>query len=149
MNYHHIKVNYCMSDDGLTPSFRKIYLDDTEILGVVAADFRWRPDEIPTLKLEILATDVEVDDFFRAETQTKTMSELMQEPIEALGLSVRAYNAIKRGCWNRSDFSSRDENNTVGDVVKAYQNGRLEKYWNLGSKTYREITDKLKAHGLI
>ena len=68
--FHNIRIKYTESD-GKVPRFRKIFLDDKEIVGVTAADLRWRPDEIPTLKMEIIAENVEIDDYFVVEAKQK------------------------------------------------------------------------------
>lgn len=61
------------------------------------------------------------------------------QPIDYLELSVRSYNCLKR-----HGISS------VGHLVSLYKNGYdFTKIKNLGVKSFKEITEKLKSFGLI
>lgn len=55
-------------------------------------------------------------------------------PIEAMDLSVRSYNCLKRR-----------ELNTLGLVMDAARNGELSKVRNLGRKSLEEVLNKIKA----
>ena len=39
----------------------KVFLDDTEVKGCTEAIFSWTPEEIPTVWLQFMATDIKVD----------------------------------------------------------------------------------------
>jgi len=129
---------------------KHIFIDDQEIFGVTAADLKLRPDEIPVINLEILATDVEVDGI-NCETFTKIIykSQLLNIPISAVNFSNRAYNALRRAHVFGEDWSERDNIETIGDVLRCYLNGRVKKYDGVGRKTMTEIKEKLTKLGLI
>lgn len=59
----------------------------------------------------------------------------LNKEIEALELSVRAYNALSR--W---------ECRTVGDVYALWKSGKIKKVRNLGDKSIGEIEDRLNAY---
>ena len=61
---------------------------------------------------------------------------LLETPLEAIGLSVRSYNCLRRA---RKD--------TLGDIVEMYEH-ELAQVRNLGRKSYEEVTAKLKEYGL-
>jgi Bacterial RNA polymerase, alpha chain C terminal domain len=73
------------------------------------------------------------------QTQAKTElvdRDLLTSPIELLGLSVRAFNCLKRNSIH-----------TISDLVMR-DSGDLHDIRNLGRKSHEEITTALKAHGL-
>ena len=39
----------------------KVFLDDTEVKGCTEAMFSWTPEDIPTVWLQLMATDIRVD----------------------------------------------------------------------------------------
>lgn len=59
----------------------------------------------------------------------------LNKKIEALELSVRAYNALSR--WKCR---------TVGDVYALWKSGKIKKVRNLGDKSIGEIEDRLNAY---
>lgn len=136
--------------DSCNPQFKKIFIDDKEILGVTSADLRLCPDEIPVFSFEMLATDVKVDGI-NCETFTKVIynSQLLNIPISAVNFSNRAYNALRRAHIFGEDWSECDNIETIGDVLRCYLNGRVKKYAGVGRKTLTEIEEKLTKLGLI
>lgn len=127
-----------------------IYLDDREVEGVVSADFEYRVDCKPVVKLSICVTEASIEmDHGDVEVSKTYRKEVLDVAIEKLGLSSRAYNALKWGCVKGETKDLRDRNKTVGDILKVLLNGRLRKYQNLGKKSYQEIQDKLVDLGLI
>ena len=132
-------------------SIRKhIFIDDQEIFGVTAADLRLRPDEIPTLTLEISSTDIEVEDV-ECDALRKYIykNDLLNMPIEYLKLTNRTYNALKRACVRGESLADHDRNETIGDVLKNYKSGRVRRYSHLGKKCLDEIRAVLTVCGLI
>jgi hypothetical protein len=61
---------------------------------------------------------------------------LLETPLEAMGLSGRSYNCLRR--------AGKD---TLGDIVEMYEH-ELAKVRNLGRKSYEEVIAKLKEYGL-
>jgi hypothetical protein len=61
---------------------------------------------------------------------------LLETPLEAMGLSVRSYNCLRRA-----------GKNTLGDIVEMYEH-ELVKVRNLGRKSFCEVIAKLKEYGL-
>lgn len=57
--------------------------------------------------------------------------------IESMDLSVRSYNGLKRAGIN-----------TVGDIIKAIQEDKLEDVRNLGKRSIAEIKEKLNSLGV-
>ena len=131
-------------------SWKHIFIDGQEIFGVTASDLRLRPDEIPTLTLEITSTDIEVDDVdCDVLRQYIYKNDLLNMPIEYLRLTNRTYNALKRACVRGESWEDRDSNETIGDVLKNYKSGRVKCYANLGKKCLDEVRAVLTACGLI
>lgn len=127
-----------------------IYLDDKEVECCVSADFEYRVDCVPVVKLAICVTEASIEmDHGDVEVSKTYRKEVLDVAIEKLGLSSRAYNALKWGCVKGETKDLRDRNKTVGDILKVLLNGRLRKYQNLGKKSYQEIQDKLVDLGLI
>ncbi len=60
-------------------------------------------------------------------------SRMSETPLEALDLGVRAYNSMKRAGYS-----------TIGDLAEAIAGGtQISRIRNCGSKSYREIMEKL------
>lgn len=131
-----------------TGTCKKIFIDGVEQRGVTACDIRLRPDEVPSVRLEYSFTNIEAALSACAVETTKTYTDgFIDRELECLGLSGRAYNALKRGIWNT--WSDADFNRTIADVLIAYRTGHLKKYHGMGNKTYLEVVEKLKEIGLL
>lgn len=72
-----------------------------------------------------------IDGGYEARSQLKT-----ETPIDNIGLSVRAYNCLKRAGYN-----------TVGEVAAMSQDD-ISKVRNLGNRCCHEIYDRLSGRGL-
>ena len=133
------------------PTFHHVYLDGMEVKGVTAMDLHIDTESCPVLKLEIMATEIEADEWADIQKSVTYTDEFMNRGIEHLDLSVRAFNCIKRGIIKdaANPWQERDRNETIGDVVAAYRNGHLKRYKYLGKKSYLEVEEKLQKFGLI
>lgn len=56
----------------------------------------------------------------------------LSEDIERLELSNRSYNALKRGGID-----------TIGELVSSYTHGKIVALRGLGSRSYKEIEEKI------
>ena len=127
---------------------KHVYMDGNEVEFVTAAEVRVAVDEVPHVTLDILADRIEVDMEAEVTENVTYKDAYLKMPMECLGLSVRAYNAVRRGSIRQNGKYTYDTNRTVGDVLQAYKSGRLAQYRMLGDKTFREIEEKLKAKGI-
>lgn len=138
-------------DNTWPPRFHRVLLDDKELTGVTRLNLDMDTESIPVLKLEMHVNVDSVKEVGLVESRRVFTEADLNRPVSDLGLSVRAYNAIVRGTVKKDGWNvvERDLNKTIGDVVVAYRNGRLKKYYLLGKKSYDEVCGKLKAFGLI
>ena len=140
---HDIKIE--TSEDG---ACKRIYIDGVEQMGVTACDIRLRPDEVPTVNLQYVFSSIEAALHSTGISANKTFTDgVLDQGMENLELSVRAYNSLRRGIWNT--WCDADHNRTIGDVLIAYRTGHLKQYENMGIKTYKEVIDRLKQFGLL
>lgn len=149
---HQMRIQYVDDGESVPPRFRNVWLDGVLLKGVTGIDLRMRVDEVPTARIEMMVNVEDVDDVFEVDMRRTYTRDLLNEPISRLDLSVRAYNAIARGIVKKEGgwaSAERDENNTIGDVVRAYNNGRLRKYYLMGKKSYDEVCRRLSLYGLI
>lgn len=127
-----------------------VLLDDQELRGITGLTLRMRYDEMASVLIEMNVVPEKVDALADVTVQRNYVGDgLLNQPIQVLDLSVRAYNSILRGRTRDGSWQNRDENKVVGDVVRAYHNGRLKKYYLMGPKSYEEVCSKLKENGLI
>ena len=140
---HDIKIE--TSEDG---ACKRIYIDGVEQMGVTACDIRLCPDEVPTVNLQYVFSSIEAALHSTGISANKTFTDgVLDQGMENLELSVRAYNSLRRGIWNT--WCDADHNRTIGDVLIAYRTGHLKQYENMGIKTYKEVIDRLKQFGLL
>jgi len=134
------KVNYTVENArvGQITDFDKLTLE-------VWTDGTVRPDEAVSIAANILAEHVNLlaelggdnAGFLKKELEeVKSGNELLGEPIEVLELSVRSYNCLKR-----SDI------NYINDLALKTEE-ELLKTRNLGRKSFEEVVEKMKAHGI-
>jgi len=141
--YHNFRIE---SDE--SGAVKRIFIDDVEQKGVTACDIRLRVDEVPSVKLQYVFTNIECALTAAVVETSKTFTDgVLNKGIEYLELSVRAYNSLRRGVWD--NWMNADHNRTIGDVLIAYRTGHLKKYENMGIKTYKEVIDRLKQFGLL
>ena len=138
-------------DNAWPPRFHRVFLDDKELAGVTRLNLEMEVGAVPMLKLEMMVNVDGIDEVGEVQIARKFSEADLNRPISDLELSVRAYNAIVRGAVKKDGWNvvERDQNKTVGDVLVAYRNGRLKKYYLLGKKSYDEVCGKLKEFGLI
>ena len=43
--------------------YKKVFMDGQELKGVVGANLRWRVDEVPTIWIKMITTDIEIEDY--------------------------------------------------------------------------------------
>lgn len=142
-SFHDFKIE--TDESGAT---KRIFIDGVEQRGVTACDIRLRTDEIPTITLQYVFCNIEAALTAAAVETSKTFTDgVLNNGIEYLDISLRAYNALKRGEWDT--WMNADHNNTIGDVLIAYRTGHLRLYKNMGAKSYQEVIDKLKKIGLL
>lgn len=140
---HDIKIE--TSDDGVV---KKVYIDGVEQFGVTACDVHLRPEEVPVINLQYVFRNIDAAIHAAEVNANKTFTDgVLDQGLENLELSVRAYNSLKRGIWNT--WSDADHNRTIGDVMIAYRTGHLKQYENIGRKTYDEVIGRLKKFGLL
>lgn len=140
---HDIRIE--TSEDG---ACKRIYIDGVEQMGVTACDIRLRTDEVPSVNLQYVFNSIEAALHSTSVSANKTFTDgVLDKDLIELELSVRAYNCLKRGVWDK--WMNADHNMTIGDVLIAYRTGHLKQYKNLGAKTYQEIIGRLKDFGLL
>lgn len=90
-------------------------------------------------EIEMAAKYTEIIEAVKAEKYgvDREIIPLYETDIEALNLSIRAFNCLKRGCIN-----------TIGDIAKMTIQD-LFKVRNLGRKSVEEITAKMIEVGII
>jgi len=71
----------------------------------------------------------------------------LDDEIEVLKLSARAYNSLSRGRIPGS-LTPYLPVVTVRDLIERYRDGDVAKFHNLGKTTFREIEDKLASLGV-
>jgi len=141
--YHNFRIE---SDE--SGAVKRIFIDDVEQKGVTACDIRLRVDEVPSVKLQYVFTNIDCALTAAVVETSKTFTDgVLDKDLIELGLSSRAYNCLKRGVWDK--WMNADHNMTIGDVLIAYRTGHLKQYKNLGSRTYQEIIGRLKEFGLL
>jgi len=150
--FHTVKIEKKdEADNTWPPRSHRVLLDDKELTGITSLNLDMDVESIPVLKLEMMVNVDSIDEVGEVQIVRKFSETDLNKPVSDLGLSVRAYNAIVRGTVKKDGWNvvERDLNKTVGDVLVAYKNGRLKKYYLLGKKSYDEVCGKLKEFGLI
>ena len=150
--YHTVKIETKDEvDNTWPPRTHRVLLDDKELNGITRLNLDMDAGSIPVLKLEMMVNVDSIDEVGEVQIVRKFSEADLNKPVSDLGLSVRAYNAIVRGTVKKDGWNvvERDLNKTIGDVVVAYKNGRLKKYYLMGKKSYDEVCGKLKEFGLI
>jgi DNA-directed RNA polymerase alpha subunit len=66
----------------------------------------------------------------------ETIDSVLSNPLEALGLSTRTYN-----CLRRADIE------TLGDITKLYPH-ELKQIRNLGSNSFKEVIKTIEKYGV-
>lgn len=127
---------------------KHIFIDGVEQMGVVACDIRLRVDEAPSIRMEYQFTNISAALSAGVIETTKTFTDgVLDQGLENLELSSRAYNSLRRGMWNT--WADADHNRTIADVLIAYRTGHLKKYRGMGSRSYDEIISRLKEFELL
>lgn len=122
----------------------KIFLDDQEVSGCIAANIEYRPYELPVVQLELTALEIE------AEAEKAEVCKTVYEPIEALGLPKKTIQILHDGYWwNKNGEQQCDPVLTVDYLVRKYLMGHLGKYKGLGPSRISNIIRALKERELI
>lgn len=131
-----------------TGTVKHVFIDGMEQKGLVACDIRLRPDEIPTIRLEYVFTNLETALDASVVETTKTFTDgILNKGIEYLDLSVRLYNILRKGVWD--NWMNADHNRTIADVLIAHRTGHLKRYQGMGEKAYAEVIGQLRKFGLL
>lgn len=121
-----------------------VFLDDQEVRGCVKASFDYEVKALPGVRLELVATDVEV------EAECAVVEAVTAEPISVLNLPNRIENILRNGFWyNRMHERKSDPIRTVPELLKEYKAGRLGRYKGLGPHGIMQIVDALRKKELI
>lgn len=121
-----------------------VFLDDQEVLGCVKASFDYEVKALPVVRLELFATDVEV------ETECAVVEAVTAEPISVLNLPNRIENILRNGFWyNHMHERKSDPIRTVPELLKEYKAGRLGRYKGLGPHGITQIVNALRKKELI
>lgn len=122
----------------------KIFLDDQELNGCIAANIDYTPFELPVVKLELTALEIE------AEVEKAEVCKTVYEPIEVLGLPKKTIQILHDGYWwNKNGEQKCDPVLTVDYLVRIYLMGHLGKYKGLGPSRISNIIRVLKERELI
>lgn len=121
-----------------------VFLDDQEVLGCVKASFDYEVKALPVVRLELFATDVEV------EAEQAVIETVKEEPISVLNLPNRIENILRNGFWyNHMHERKSDPIRTVPELLKEYKAGRLGRYKGLGPHGITQIANALRQKELI
>lgn len=121
-----------------------VFLDDQEVKGCIAANFDYQIDALPVVKLELTATNVEV------EAEQAEVVTVEEEPISVLNLPNRIENILRNGFWyNHMHERKSDPIRTVPELLREYRAGRLGRYKGLGPHGICQIVYALRQKGLI
>lgn len=121
-----------------------VFLDDQEVLGCVKASFDYEVKALPVVRLELFATDVEV------EAECAVVETVTAEPISVLNLPNRIENILRCGFWyNHMHERKSDPVRTVPELLKEYKAGRLGRYKGLGPHGICQIANALRQKELI
>lgn len=121
-----------------------VFLEDQEVRGCVAANFDYQIDALPVVKLELIATNVEV------EAECAAVETVTAEPISVLNLPNRIENILRSGFWyNHMHERKSDPIRTVPELLKEYKAGRLGRYKGLGPHGICQIVYALRQKELI
>ena len=121
-----------------------VFLDDQEVFGCVKASFDYEVKALPVVKLELFATDVEV------EAECAVVEAVTAEPISVLNLPNRIENILRSGFWyNHMHERKSDPIRTVPELLEEYKAGRLGRYKGLGPHGICQIANALRQKELI
>lgn len=121
-----------------------VFLDDQEVKGCTAANFDYQIDALPVVKLELTATNVEV------EAEQAEVVTVEEEPISVLNLPNKIENILRSGFWYTHMHERKsDPIRTVPELLREYRAGRLGRYKGLGPHGICQIVYALRQKGLI
>lgn len=121
-----------------------VFLDDQEVHGCVKASFDYEVQALPVVRLELFATDVEV------EAECAVVEAVTAEPISVLNLPNRIENILRSGFWyNHMHERKSDPIRTVSELLIEYRAGRLGRYKGLGPHGICQIANALRQKELI
>lgn len=122
----------------------RVFLDDQEVHGCIKANFDYDIECLPVVQLTLNATEIEV------EADAADICKVSEEPLATLNLTVGTINILRDGFWyNKKKERQVDPVLTIGKLLQEYKDGQIVKYKGLGPHRLCEITNALKARGLI